>query len=815
MKRTRRSATRSISTAAHYDENGYEDEGDCSGEINVPKWQDYISEETRTQWDKLHDGNVAVQLRLNMFDPALFANWHYQYTVSWLYKVCDSYLTLEYGSDLDTASFKPMWRDIKFDELFLLEDLSNSMKFAADGDYYDNHIGDEEDIDEADTEPLSVKIRLRLLRTLSNNKSLQLRDWDVVMSHHLATEETSSFDNMSLIEQFEMIYQVIKLIEVRNMTFKNCLSNNLSLFEFHEYVVDEQNSIIALPNVGVLVWKKLTEQNEKCKLIVPIKLNNCTISYQDDDKDTRELVHIDYANDIDRYLNSFKIEFSTITSNWESFLEKFSAEPDLVNFEELIPIYAEHQLYIRRILLQREKEKSMAQLLTRRKRSSRLVAKEEETRRKQLENAWYEKLDSRELFLKDRNKLVAKQMKKYKDYIWNQLWLKFEQDLKVLKLTRRNDDGSPNGATSGSDVRPTNVANGNSNGNSNGNNIGTVVANGSDLLTALDLDVISNGPRYTESVIMGPKPTSKPQSEPGQEQEPIPDTELADSHQILELPAELLISDEELEELANFGISTSLEAADKCQWIFQDPSEPLVPAITIASLEDEEANMDRFQSPIVCCDKCLRWQRWESDQTPQLVELRTCDTQNYSNLNGDVNGNPLPAAQKDYGLVQLNNLGSRRSVRAHSSAQAISADPRYLRPTDKRKPLGEVKVFICSRCLAKEEHRLRELFLPELKKSRAEIKRRSEERERKVKLKEQKKKLALEQQAQAEAHAQARAIAIQQQALQQQQQALQQRALQPPQPQPQPQPQQHPHPQQQQSLQHTLSEPSHLNVHQK
>lgn len=87
----------------------------------------------------------------------------------------------------------------------------------------------------------------------------------------------------------------------------------------------------------------------------------------------------------------------------------------------------------------REKERAIAELMTRRKRSSRLVAKEEENKKKDLESEWFEKLDEREQFIRHRNKLVSKEIKKIKDLLWNQLWQLYDQDYRDEKLTRRNE----------------------------------------------------------------------------------------------------------------------------------------------------------------------------------------------------------------------------------------------------------------------------------------------------------------------------------------------------------------------------------------
>ncbi|CAI4935159.1 CRE_HP_G0026630.mRNA.1.CDS.1 [Saccharomyces cerevisiae] len=62
-----------------------------------------------------------------------------------------------------------------------------------------------------------------------------------------------------------------------------------------------------------------------------------------------------------------------------------------------------------------------------------------ENKKKDLESEWFEKLDEREQFIRHRNKLVSKEIKKIKDLLWNQLWQLYDQDYRDEKLTRRNE----------------------------------------------------------------------------------------------------------------------------------------------------------------------------------------------------------------------------------------------------------------------------------------------------------------------------------------------------------------------------------------
>lgn len=657
MKRNRRGATSTSRSMVPETED------------DMTEWQTYLPEETLLQWNKLQQTDPHVQLMQESFADTLFASWNYQYVVAWLYKVCDSFATIGYGTATEDGSFKPMWKDIKFDEILLLNDLydiqkSGFIREADSGDYFD--------------ESLYTMIRLQLLKQLSNNKGIHLKDWDTVVNHHLSNSEDTKFNYLSLVEQFEMIYRVIKIIETKSQVFINYLTNNLEMFQFDEYVLNDETSILALPNVGVLVQKKLVKTAKDVTLDVPIKLRNCTVDYRDEENNILEIVHLDLSNEIDTYLKSFKIEYEVLTQNWETFLEKFDQFSSNVDFTALIPTYTEHQLYTRRLLLQKEKEKSMAELLVRRKRSSRLVAREEETKRKDIESEWYEKLDEREHFIKTRNKLVIKQTKKLKDILWNQLWSKYEQDIKVEKLKRRNDELPEDDNEYEGE------------------------------LNALDHAVIENGPRFKERIIDVPPHQLPPVN-------------------ILELPEFLCITKEELHELANYGISTTSEQPDDKNWIFQCPGESELPLLTISNIEDEEANAELFNKPIICCDMCLRWQHWEC-QNPQVIQLLTIA------LNKPID---QPLTQRDCAAVQLGGFSNRRSSRKQHN------EPEYVRPIDKRKPIKESVTFLCAWCLSEIENQLRQQFVPELKAIRFKQRKQLQDRERKRQLKEERKKLQL------------------------------------------------------------------------
>lgn len=601
-------------------------------------WGDFLDEETLNQWNRMNHGGMATAvLQAEPFAQELLHRWDYQYVVYWLYKVTDSFVTRNY-----IEGFKPLWKGIKFDEFMLLQEL--------------RQIKTRGDVDETS---MYERIRLQMLKLLTNYKANRLADWDNVINHQL--KRNAEFQSLSLVDQFETLYRVVKLIEAKSGVFRNYLSTNLEFFQFVEYVYDSERSILVLPNVGVIIEKKL-KRPAQGNLVVPVKLKNCSVKYWDEKSQVLELVHLDYSNEIQQYLDSFKIEYKVLSATWGEFLDQFARDPSLIEYADWIPSYVEHQLYVNRILSHQEKEKSMANLLVRRKRSSRLVAREEEVRRKDLENKWYEKLDEREFYLKTRGKLVAKQTKRIKDVLWRQLWQNFELD---LKETAEQPADEPEEA-----------------------------------LTEAELNVIQSGARFSVRILSVP---------------PV----RAETEPTMEIPSELTIDQEELEELQSLGIPTSGETADDKSWVFQCPGEPLLPPWRISTQQEEEAaseaNENLFATPIVCCDVCLKWQHWDCVRDSQSVLLTTA---------------------RDYATVQLGNYASsRRASRKHQPE-----DTDYKRPIDKRVPLTESTPFICCYCTSDLETQLRSQFAPELRATKQAAKRQAEERKRLKLIRDEKKR---------------------------------------------------------------------------
>ncbi|EDN59640.1 Ioc2p [Saccharomyces cerevisiae YJM789] len=674
-------------------------------------WKEYVSEDIIAQLNK-HQLPYSEILDEKIADLA--NHWHFQYVMAWLSNVCESYTTTTFNTDqYGGSSTKCLWKNIKFDEGVFVTDVSSKID-GKDSNYYN----DEVDVDEG-SQNLYDRIRLQLLHQLAGNKSGQLKDWNVIVNHHLQNSSAYSdlvtdlpFLELEIARQFDIIYSIIKLIEMKNMIFKNYLANNLHLFTFSEVILDDGNSgreemksLFALPNVGVLVKKTIHRVKEGSSsqisqtLNIPIKLQNCTIKESDPDiPDSVELIHLEYSHDIDAYLQSITIDYDVITTNWGSMLEYWSENKSSKAIDEfitnLIPVYAEHRLYSAKLLANREKERAIAELMTRRKRSSRLVAKEEENKKKDLESEWFEKLDEREQFIRHRNKLVSKEIKKIKDLLWNQLWQLYDQDYRDEKLTRRNELKDRSG--SGTPFFETSLGREEDNP-----------------LNEIDIGVLDHGPNFQSSIIP---------VEP-----PIPGTVgPLQTGDVPELPSDFCITKEELDELANYGIFTPQQEPDNQDSVFQCPGEPELAPMIIT----EDTETDLFNNrPLICCDHCYRWQHWEC-QPPKIIELISSTTKSPQHT----------LSQRDFGVIIMGNShGNRRSSRRPQST--LEPSTKSSRPTDKRKPLSECSTFICAWCIRDLELELRNIFVPELKIIRAKQRKQQEDRERRKKMKEEKKRL--------------------------------------------------------------------------
>ncbi|SJM84093.1 uncharacterized protein ZBIST_1454 [Zygosaccharomyces bailii] len=621
-----------------------------------PAWQRFCSDETLVQWHKLRSTeSMVVTARERVGE--LLGSWAYHVVVSWLYKVCDSFVTVSYAGDIDT--FKPLWRDVKFDEELLLQELSG---LAEDSTLWES-------------------LRWQLLKQVANSRNVKLKDWDELATHYLNKEGATLFAELSLVEQFQELYGMIRVVERRNLPFRNYLVANLQLFEpvvYEENQKDEAtDSLLALANVGVLV-RKIVRQNPVEHLQVPLKLGNCTVKLRDGDNMGFEIVHLDYGSEIDRYLQTVTVEYQVVTKNWDEFAQCVERHvngencPD-VDYQDLVNVYVEHQLYSRRLLQHRQKEQEMQELLTRRKRSSRLVAREEQVRQRDLESEWLDRLDARDQHLRKRHRLVARQKKKIDDLLWNQLWSSFEKDSRNMRLEP---------AVSLND---------------------TLLPSDWPELNTDDREVLKRGSHYVQSLCPAPL-----------------------RHDIgitpLELPLPCCVTEEDVAR----GVA---KEADDLKWAFECPGESDQEALWIGNVDEEEAHADLLsRGSLVCCEMCLTWQHWEC-QPPQLLSLL-----------GSVVGRDTPVTARDFALVQVGHAAvqpsrrsSRRAAMSDPTAAGASLDspvePNYLRPTDKRRELGEAGVFFCCWCVHDAEQQLRATFPKELSAVRAKQRRHREERE--------------------------------------------------------------------------------------
>lgn len=554
---------------------------------SVWNWEDFVDEEVVNQLQKKIGINVQVP-------ECLAREWNYAYCIGWFYSVCESYFTADEG--------KSMWNEIKFDEHLFLNDMAElvaGVTTADDGNmYYD--------------------ILEQLLRTVSQNKYAVLEDWDGTIKYHIGQDEDLEFYagdvgfwDLSRVEQFRVLYKVVKRIERKSIAFRNYSLNYGHLFQFPQVWTSEHSSLIVLPGCKI-VRKEVTKSNDAA-LRIPIKLLNCTLRYEDESREAVEIVHYDFSQEIDSYVRNINVTYRVEAYDWFTFLEyiRNTEDENVKDFlSSLVQYAANNELHGLRLWNIRTKERSMQDLITRRKRSSRLVAREEEAQRKILEDAWNDKLDDRDRFLRLRYRLVAKRIKQVKDAIWAILWEKFQYDKKVEKIKGRTTEKEELSDTEQEE-------------------------NFSDLLTSVEENVLAYGETFTSPIVIVKEP------------------ECSFEAKSEEIPQELCITNAELIRLADHGIATDNFRQDIKDWYFQCLCG--AEGINIEPGDEIINNMS-----IVCCDKCMRWQHWDCQNKKALELLFSAQ------------GKLLTS--KDFALVSLAVQQSRRTLRRATNSAELTQD---------------------------------------------------------------------------------------------------------------------------------------------
>ena len=723
--------------------------------INPPSkevfsWENYVSEETLRHVEKTKLPDFPNDSENQV--PSLIKTWYYQYVMSWFNNVCDSYVT----SILN--SVKPLWKDIKFDEILFLEDLcsfsqSPNTNIESNDDNTNNN---------SLTGNLVQLIKLRLLRLLLNSKKIELKQWDSVIKEQLKLyypdhiiDSNLRFDDLPFAKQFECYYYLINIIENKSMTFKNYLNSHLDLFQFPTIKNDkcESSQIMVLPTHGSIIEINTIfsdDDDNSNKFRVPIKLKNCTIIKENKQNNEKELIHLDYSNEIDSYLKSIKIQYNVMSWDWPSFIEYIKVNPTTF-LTDFIEIKMAHLLYSSKLIAQREKAKYIASLMINRKRSSRLAAREEESKKREINDTIQDKLDERMHFLKNRHRSLSKYNKRLKDIFWNILWYKFDQDIKLMKLRDKNIQK---------------------------------LINDNEKLTETDTRIINNGTYFTQSII-----------DIDDESMYIHDSCNNDPEQMIqEIPTNLCIDENDIKLAEENDIDlNNIDKPDVKGWIFHCICDN-------SSFEKFDIEKDSYKEDIInneficnrkliCCDLCNIWEHWDCQPQENIDYL--------SQMHAPIpkKGGNIPQVkqltEKDFGIVILgkytgqsfiesnrhrlrkrvehddddydhiddtvNNrrISYRRSARLASLEQEQNYENEYksespdnsnntistLRPTDLRPRYGQTSPYICGFCMRHWERELRAVFVPELEIIRAKQRKGHDDRERRKKKKLEKQRL--------------------------------------------------------------------------
>ncbi|CCK71267.1 Ioc2p KNAG_0G02100 [Huiozyma naganishii CBS 8797] len=661
---------------------------------NVESWEQYVSPEVLQQVRKLRVG-VEGQLPGESAAVALISSKGYQFFVAWLNNVCESYITgVLHGVKL-------LWRGFKFDESLLWQDLFGVGEGAATG-YYE-------------------QLRAKILAQLAHGKQhFDFAQWDELVPEQLEHYFPGSgyrgpFMELPLNDQFEVLYRITRIIEMRSMVFKNYLTAHLDMFQQIEYVKDDATTVIVLPTHGG-VLEKTVQIPDPPAYLVPLKLRDCTL--RSETPNGVELRNLDTASKVDVFMQGVSVQYTVKAYDWRSFLQ-YVEQSEIGELHEYIESKLAHRLYAVRLHAQLARDKSMEELVNRRKRSSRLVAREEVSQKKEKTDALYEKVDHRHAFLKNRHRIMVKCNKKLRDVMWSLVWTKFDTD---FKLQRPNNRHLPKYIEQGQTITP------------------------------LDTMILQRGQHFTERIVPNGFATERP--------ELVPEPQ--------EIPSGLCISQADIAQAKILGIEipeAEENTPDSQQWIFRC----MCTEQDISPTSETDFAADRvLRKPMVCCEVCHTWQHWAC-QPPQLIEL-------LSQMQAQVN------TKKEYKHLTIKNfavvslgpdgdsapggaslertapppLGSRRSTRIRSAEAVKEEEPvpernedhedksvdhaQHKRPTDRREQLttlssSTIVPFICSSCVNKLETELRWKFVPELEALRLKQRKGYDDRERRKKKK--------------------------------------------------------------------------------
>ncbi|CCH60255.1 hypothetical protein TBLA_0C04590 [Henningerozyma blattae CBS 6284] len=682
---------------------------------SLPFWHSHVTPETIAAWTRLPSPNVIPQR------PAeLGASWHYHLVIAWFYRATASFTT-------SSTQQRPLWPDVTFDEALL-------------------HLPPTQET--LDTPDPSVQtglldtLRLRLLQLLASDPSaISLAHWDTAARSYLPSTCALPWESATPCQQYDMLYYLVHEADRRRRSGP--------LLNLEQLTTNDGTRLLIAPSVGALLENRL-EPSSDSTLSVPIRLRNCTIAAPGPD-----LLHLDYAPAIDSYLAAQTTHTSVLASDWDSFVEyTHNSRNDKQRFAFLttqLEPYLLHLIHSCRLLLSREKAAVMDALLARRKRSSRLAARENGAALRQARDNWDTLQDNRTAFLKTRHRALARHHSSLQHVLSRKLWDAFDKDVEE----RVSQIEAPPTESSHIEVSPTEVS---LTGASliELSNVAPVSIKPSDI----DQDVLLHGTCFhTPLLEVPPRPplssdSSSPESAP------------------LEIPAELALTADRIARAAEHGLEPedSQLPPDTLSWTFQCLCDPEPLQVSGPDTIPETAR----HTLLVCCDACHVWQHWDCQPQALLECLMEASSTN-ANANASVSTG-TSISPRDFAAVQLGSdryasgstsrsasrttsrSAARRSSRRHaSSSESLNESSNELpteqslswRPTEKRP--RTTRLFVCGWCVLTCENDIRGSFANELALKREKEyeqaqrkQKRAEEKLLKEKLKQQSKEKARE-----------------------------------------------------------------------
>ncbi|KAL6941391.1 hypothetical protein ACO0RG_002521 [Hanseniaspora osmophila] len=413
----------------------------------------------------------------------LIRTWEYQYCVTWMYCTFPSFYTRNRNGGyftnkkrqangvLNGHNNNDVNSNLKFHEFLLLQDLGDYLQ--RKGTFYslENDADQNSFVNPLEKDDVFLWVLMEVAKVYHNDKSI-----GTTVSSVLKHGEyfSSDWNSVGIVKKFQILFTILKTIELKNIGLRNYIQNNQDLWYFQKYNVsidlgngksstdDEMDNGLEETYMCMHGGKVIKiEQVIASPLKLPLRLEHCVESQVDEYGATQVSYTVDYYTEIDKYCESIENKYTVLAFEFESLVDFNSQEMKLYpvgdtekndgfdnnpngsskdkssNHDDdddyTLCRVLENQIFGIKLFNNRVKQREVTVMLSSRKRSNRLVALEEDKIKKTIDDAFALKLNYRKGFMKRQTSKRSKILKLVKNLINDKNWVKFDQ-LYVMKL---------------------------------------------------------------------------------------------------------------------------------------------------------------------------------------------------------------------------------------------------------------------------------------------------------------------------------------------------------------------------------------------